>query len=263
MALWRRNVSDAGKLPLLLLLAAFVLTWIVVRAITRSIRSGKGRLHNVQAGGVHLHHSTPGIILLTTGAVAAIATPGHAPWREVCAVVIGIGASLVFDEFAMILHLRDDYWQNEGQQSVEAVVLVTTCLGLVLAGFAPFGVDDLGTAELAVRIAGMIIVVATFVAVVVCAMKGKYRLGLIAIFVWPVAIVGAIRLARPNSRWAHRHYGDRPETRARATSRAAAFDARWDPRWRHLADALGGQPTPAPDRTPPSGGGGGQRSNAG
>ena len=206
-------------------------------------------MHNVDAGGVHLHHSTPGIILLTVGAVAAVGTPDRSPWREVAAVVIGIGASLVFDEFAMILHLRDDYWQNEGQQSVEAVGLVTACLGLAVAGFAPFGVDDLDGTELAIRIAGTSIVALTSIGVVVCAMKGKYRLGLIAVFVWPVAIVGALRLARPGSRWDHKRYLHHPHKRTRAARRAAAFDARWDPRWRHLADVLGGQPNPPSNPT--------------
>jgi hypothetical protein len=246
--LWRRNIVDAGKLPLLLLFASFVVTWVTVRAITRSIRSGRGRLHDVDAGGVHLHHSTPGIILLTAGAVAAVGTPGHAPWREISAIAIGVGASLVFDEFAMILHLRDDYWQSEGQQSVEAVGLVAACLGLTVTGFAPFGVDDVGGAEFVIRLAGMTIVVLTFCCVVVCAMKGKYRLGLIAIFLWPVSIVGALRLARPGSRWDRRHYDHHPEKRAQAVTRAAAYDARWDPRWRHLADVLGGQPNPPTNR---------------
>ncbi|MEZ5407787.1 MAG: hypothetical protein R2761_07170 [Acidimicrobiales bacterium] len=244
VSLWSRNFSEPGKVPLLLVFAAFVVTWVIVRAITRSIRSGRGHLHNVDAGGVHVHHATPGIVLLTVGAVAAVGTPGHFPWREIAAVVIGIGASLVFDEFAMILHLRDDYWQNEGQQSVEAVGLVTACLGLAAAGFAPFGVDDVAGTELAVRVGGMAIVALTAIAVVVCAMKGKFRLALIAIFVWPVAIVGALRLARPGSRWDLKRYQSHPDKRARARARASAFDERWDPRWRHLADVLGGQPNP-------------------
>ena len=244
MPSWDRNVVAAGKLPVLLLALSFVVTWVVVRAITRSIRSGRGRLHDVSAGGVHLHHSTPGIILLTAGAVAAVATPGHAPWREVAAVAIGVGASLVFDEFAMILHLRDDYWQAEGQQSTEAVGLVAACLVLIAVGVSPFGVDDVHGTELVARATAVAIIGVTFASVVVCAMKGKYRLGLIAVFVWPVAIVGAVRLARHGSRWDRRRYEHEPEKRARAARRTEAFDARWDPRWRHLADALGGVPDP-------------------
>jgi hypothetical protein len=182
--------------------------------------------------------------LTTIGAVGAVGTPGHSPWREIAAVVIGVGASLVFDEFAMILHLRDDYWQSEGRQSTEAVGLVAACLGLYAIGIAPFGVDDMHGSELATRMSAVVLVTVTFAAVVVCAMKGKYRLALIAVFVWPIAMIGAIRLARHGSRWDHRRYANHPTKRARSAERTARFDARWDPRWRHLADALGGKPDP-------------------
>ena len=55
-------------------------------------------------------------------------------------MLIGIGVSLVLDEFALILHLQDVYWSGEGQLSVEAVSLTAACLGLALGGFSPFGV---------------------------------------------------------------------------------------------------------------------------
>jgi hypothetical protein len=44
---------------------------------------------------------------------------------------VGIGTSLVLDEFAMILHRQDVYWSGEGQLSVEAVSMVAACLALV------------------------------------------------------------------------------------------------------------------------------------
>jgi hypothetical protein len=40
---------------------------------------------------VHLHHSTPGIVLLTLGAFTSIGAPPHAPYRELAALAIGIG----------------------------------------------------------------------------------------------------------------------------------------------------------------------------
>ena len=42
-----------------------------------------------------------------------------------------------------------------------------------------------------------------------------------------VAIVGAIRLARPSSAWARRRYPDGSRKREKAVAREAAFDARW------------------------------------
>jgi hypothetical protein len=239
---WDRNVIEPGKVPLLVLFVFFIATWLITRTITRSIRSGRGRLHDVSAGGLHLHHSVPGIVLLTAGAVAAVGLPATQSWRVVAAVAIGTGASLVFDEFAMILHLDDDYWKAEGRQSVEAVGLVAACLALGLVGFSPFGVDHATSREVRFRYATVAVMAATMAAVVVCAMKGKFRLALIAIFVWPVALVAAARLARPGSRWDARFYRDAAHKHDRATARAAAFDARWDPRWRHIADVLGGSP---------------------
>lgn len=39
------------------------------------------------------------------------------------AVVVGAGAALTLDEFALWLRPEDVYWQQEGRVSVDAVVL--------------------------------------------------------------------------------------------------------------------------------------------
>lgn len=41
---------------------------------------------------------------------------------------------LTLDEFALWLHLQDVYWAREGRQSVDAVVLAATLIGLVIVG---------------------------------------------------------------------------------------------------------------------------------
>src|ERR1700761_8646190 len=135
-----RDVVGAGKLPLMLCFVSFVVTFVSTRTITRLIRDGRGPFRNVTAGGTHIHHSVAGIILLIIGAFTAGGGPGTMGWLSFCAVAVGIGTSLVLDEFALILHLQDVYWSGEGQLSVEAVSLVAACLGLGLAGFSPFGV---------------------------------------------------------------------------------------------------------------------------
>ena len=40
---------------------------------------------------------------------------------RLAAAVFGIGSALVLDEFALILHLHDVYWEEEGRTSVDAV----------------------------------------------------------------------------------------------------------------------------------------------
>ena len=118
-------------------LVSFVVTFASTRTITRLIRDGRGPFRNVAVGGTHVHHSVPGIILLMIGAFTAVGGPGTLGWLSFSAVAVGIGTSLVLDEFAMILHLQDVYWSGEGQLSVEAVSLVAACLGLALVGFSP------------------------------------------------------------------------------------------------------------------------------
>ncbi len=239
---WDRNVVEPEKLPLLLLLAAFIVTFLVTRTITRSIRAGRGPFRDMDPHGVHLHHSIPGLVLLTVGAIVAVAVPPGVPGRAAAAIAIGIGASLVFDEFAMLLHLDDDYWEAEGRESVQAVGLVSACLVLAVVGFVPFGVDDVGPRELGVRWGVVGVEALTVCAVLGCALKGKYRLAMIAVFLPVVAVVGAVRLARPGSWWARHRYAGSPATLARAQGRADAFDRRWDPMWRRIGNVLAGAP---------------------
>ena len=246
MSWWERNVVEPEKLPLLLLMIAFIVAFLVTRVITRSIRAGRGPFRDVTTGDVHLHHAVPGIILLTVGAVAAVGVPNDGPWLSLAAIVIGIGASLVFDEFALLLNLEDDYWQAQGRESLQAVGLVAACLGFWAIGFAPLGVNDMGEPELRARYGVLIVVGITGAAVVVCALKGKYRLALVALFLWPVAVVGAIRLARPGSWWDRERYS--PAKRARAQVRADAFDERWHPMWSRLGDLVAGAPDPSGPR---------------
>jgi hypothetical protein len=251
---WERNVMEPGKLPLLVCFASFVAVFLGTRTITRLIRAGRGPFHDIESSeGVHVHHAVPGLFLLLTGAFVALGASGS-PWREVAGGLVGAGASLVLDEFALILHLQDVYWSDEGRASVQAVALVGAALALVLVGFTPFGVNDVDGAELGVRLGTGTVLVGMIVAVAICAVKGKYRLALLAVFLPPIAVVGAVRLARPGSLWdRRRHSADEHE---RAVARAARFDARWSPDLRRLGDLVAGRPSlpdpPAPAPAPPA-----------
>jgi len=245
---WQRDVIAAGKLPLMLCFVSFVITFVSTRTITRLIRDGRGPFRNVTAGGTHIHHSVPGIILLVIGAFTAVGGPGTMGWLSFSAIAVGIGTSLVLDEFALILHLQDVYWSGEGQLSVEAVSLVGACLGLALVGFSPLRVADVDSAEFSLRISATGVLVIDGCLALVCVLKGKYRSGLFGLFLPPVGFVGAVRLARPNSIWARRLY--RGERLGHATRRAAAFDRRWKPVQADWEDFIGGRPSP-PLNTPP------------
>jgi hypothetical protein len=240
--------------PLVVCFAAFVLTFLVTRTITRMIRAGKGPFHdNVSGSGLHVHHAVPGIVLLVIGAFMAVGTTGSGSgWAIVAALLVGVGTSLVLDEFALILHLQDVYWADEGRISVEMVSLAMACLGLAVVGLTPFDVRGLeGGVEGAIA---LVLAIATVLwLIVVSVMKGKYKLALFGAFVPVFALVAAVRLARPESRWAKRRYG--PEKLARAEKRTAWYDERFGPATAWVSDFVAGKPSqPDPPSRAPAGG---------
>ena len=72
-------------------------------------------------------------------------------------------------------------------------------------------------------------------------MKGKYKLARFGAFIPVVALVAALRLARPESRWAKRHYD--PEKMARAKARAERYDERFGPATAWVSDFVAGKPS--------------------
>ncbi|KAB2972374.1 hypothetical protein F8R89_10155 [Streptomyces sp. SS1-1] len=239
---WQRNIVEPGKLPLLLALAAFVVTFLVTRVITRLIRAGKGPFRNISSGSVHIHHVVPGIILTVIGGFCAVAGGHHGFGSALAAVVFGVGAGLVMDEFALILHLDDVYWTEDGRKSVEMVVLTTALVGLLLLGYAPFGVDGLDDEELQNRGTVLGTIGGNFLIALLALFKGKAKVALFGVVIPFVALFGAIRLARPTSPWAKRFYRRRPRARAKSLLRSYHHDRRWLVPSRKFQDWLGGAP---------------------
>ncbi len=239
-----RNIVEPGKLPMLLALAAFVLTFLITRVVTRMIRAGKGPFRNIRPGGMHIHHVVPGVVLMVVGGFGAVGTSRHGAGAYIWAIVFGVGAGLVLDEFALILHLDDVYWSEQGRQSVEVVVMVAALAMLVLGGFSPLGVNDVSADERQNRLSLVTTMVINLLLVLITLFKGKARMAIISVLVPFVALFGAIRLARPNSPWARRFYRKRPKARAKATLRSFHHDRRWDRPRRKFQDLIGG----APDR---------------
>jgi hypothetical protein len=102
-------------------------------------------------------------------------------------------------------------------------------------------VKDVDDIELSLRLTATGILIADGVLAFICVLKGKYRTALFGLFLPPVGVIGALRLARPSSIWAqHRYHAKRME---RATRRAADFDRRWAPLQTDWEDFLGGKPS--------------------
>ncbi|MEU7068935.1 hypothetical protein AB0B30_01130 [Streptomyces narbonensis] len=243
-----RNIVEPGKLPMLLALTSFVLTFLVTRTVTRLIRAGRGPFKNVSSGGLHIHHVVPGVVLTVLGGFGAVASDRHGVGACVFAVVFGIGAGLVLDEFALILHLDDVYWTDQGRKSVEVVVLTAALVGLTLSGFSPLGVDDMTADERQDRGTFILTLVVNFLFVLVALAKGKFRMAVLGTLIPFVAIVGAVRLARPGSWWSRHFYRRRYKARARSRIRTYRHDRRWSKVRRRLQDLIGGFQERVPGR---------------
>ncbi|MFI5765203.1 MULTISPECIES: hypothetical protein [unclassified Streptomyces] len=245
---WYRNIVEPGKLPLLLALLSFVLSFLVTRMITRMIRAGRGPFKNVTPGGMHIHHVVPGVVLVIIGGFGAIGSARHSFGAGLSAVIFGLGAGLVLDEFALILHLDDVYWSEQGRKSVEIVVLTAAIVALVLGGFLPFGVNDLTHDERHNRGLVAMNTATNFFLALIALWKGKARTAFFGTVIPFVALIGAIRLARPGSPYAKKFYANRPRARAKAQLRAFHHDRRWASPRRKFENFIGG----APDRERPS-----------
>jgi hypothetical protein len=108
-----------GQRSALLSWLAFTVAFGGLRALTYSIRAGKGPFRNISVGGEHLHHYMWGIGLLS--GVGAVAVRGEERHRRHPAVAVsyGTGLALIVDEFALLLDLRDVYWARQGRISID------------------------------------------------------------------------------------------------------------------------------------------------
>ncbi len=183
-----------------------------------------------------MHHQVWGILLvLLTGMLEFRYSPGH-PWSEVLALLFGAGAALALDEFALWLYLDDVYWTEEGQRSIDAILVGGAIGGALLLSASPVGVTSDGAPNgwIAYTVTVVVHLALAFVAI----LKGKLATGLVGIVVPVVALVGAARLAKPSSYWARRRYARRPHRLARAQHR---FGPRYQARWERVRTFLGGR----------------------
>ena len=200
------------------------------------------------------------------------------------AVFFGIGAALVLDEFALILHLEDVYWSEDGRTSVDAVFVAVAIAGLLIMGFNPLAFFDINIWREDVSWQARAVVIGwavlTLLLAMVVLLKGKLWTGLVGMGVPPLLVVGALRLSRPHAPWARWRYTPgrrrctvrwsvnagsggrscRPTWRCRACSPAcpgSLTTMRWRPNW--IAKSTppprrgNSKPQPTLDRVPTCG----------
>jgi hypothetical protein len=235
---YRDVIFDEGKEPLFLLLVAFLIAFNCTRGYTRMAR--KRGWGSASVGGVHLHHVVVGIVfVLVVGLVVFTPVGTNAIVRDISAIVFGVGAAFVLDEFALVFYLRDVYWSKEGRDSVDATILGVMIASLTLVVSEPFGLRAPLESHLS-RFVFFAVVAHNAIFAVVTFLKGKPFAGFAAIALPAVGWIGAIRLAKPSSPWARWFYG--PGKLARSERRVEdGFATRFQQR---LLDLVGGEPSP-------------------
>jgi hypothetical protein len=226
------RIVDTGRLPLFCFFAGVVIGFLLVRVSVRMIRAQvRWWPGNVSKGGVHLHHMVFGVGLMVISGVASLALPDELTgWRAVAGAGFGVGTALVLDEFALMLHLQDVYWSEQGRVSVDAVFAVIALTGILLVGVHPFVVEDMRLVVNDDPVSGLWTLVPVLVLLalaVVTVLKGKLWTGLVGMFVPVLLPVGAIRLARPRSPWARWRYRPGRRRGPRKQERAQRREARW------------------------------------
>ena len=137
--LYQFHFKSESRERLFLASLGFLVTFAAVRAITLSIRAGVGPFHNLSAGSTHIHHLVWGIlILLAVGYIWLTEIGvGSSLVASLTAIAFGVGAALTLDEFALWLSLQDVYWEKQGRQSIDAVVIFASLLSVGIWG-GPF-----------------------------------------------------------------------------------------------------------------------------
>jgi lysyl-tRNA synthetase class 2 len=226
---------SSGRNHLIAFTLGLLITFLGIRANVR------WWFHDLRPGGLHIHHMVIGVVVMVIAGLVTIATNPQGFWGIATALAFGGGVALTLDEFALLLHLENVYWQEQGRISVDAVIVTITAALLFLGGLQPFNAAD---ATPLARLGGWVITILVIVNVtlaIVCFLKGKLWTGVFGCFVPVVATVGAFRLARPGSPWSRR-YRDNPGRRERAERRdrrEAAMVRAWR-RW--FFDLIAGKP---------------------
>jgi hypothetical protein len=128
----RLSEVDPTRRALVLAWWAFTATFGLLRLLTWLIHIHVEGLGNVSAGGLHLHHYLYGILLLIFCSVAGLIgiSDRWSPW---VGLAFGLGLALVVDEVALLVELKDVYWDGQGGVSIGVAVILIGLVGSTLA----------------------------------------------------------------------------------------------------------------------------------
>lgn len=142
--IYKQRFNESRRERLFLGSLGFFVTALVVRGLTFAIHYDIGPFHDVSMHGRHIHHMVWGILLLLVVGYCWLMQIGTGlvdSWpiaARLTAVLYGVAAALVLDEFALWLNLQDVYWQREGRESYEAMAIFGSLLSVGLFGVPLF-----------------------------------------------------------------------------------------------------------------------------
>ena len=231
---YRDGIVDTGRETQFLFFVSFLLTFGFIRTSAHMIRAQVSWWPgNVQVGGTHIHHLVWGILLLLTCGYVGVAIHPGDPWRDMIAVLFGVGTGLTLDEFALWLNLKDVYWSKEGRASIDAVVIAAALSGMLLVSFRGWIDAATEVEDVVFRVVGTIGGVGIILALI-NAGKEKFGMAVWSILIPVVGIPSAFRLAKPKSVWARLLY--RHAKKQRSEERFAG--SRGKPFWKRGGELL-------------------------
>ena len=232
---YRAGIVDTGRETQFLFFVSFLVTFGFIRTSAHMIRAQVSWWPgNVKVGGTHIHHLVWGILLLLANGYVGVAIHPGDPWRDIVAVLFGVGTGLTLDEFALWLNLKDVYWEKEGRASIDAVLIAAALSGMLLVGLRGWIDVTTSVADQVQAVVGGISVVEVILALV-NASKEKFGMAIWSLLVPVVGIPSAFRLAKPNSVWAKLFY--RHGKRQRSEVRFSG--SRGKPFWKRSTELRG------------------------
>lgn len=129
-----RETLTTSERSALVAYTSFTLTTVGVRGLTTAIKYRLLPVHDLTAGGIHIHHYLPGIALLTTAGAFGLRGSSRPVVHCIVGGTYGAGCALIVDELPLLLDLRDVYWKREGRWGVELALALIASVGAYFVG---------------------------------------------------------------------------------------------------------------------------------
>lgn len=122
--LFSSKLKDIPFIVFLSFLITFVVARLYVYITSHDVLELKFLIDNITIYGVHVHHLNFGIMILVLVGFISLYDLRPLVHRKL-AIFYGIGLALTFDEFALWLKLKDDYYASI---SYDAVIIISVIL---------------------------------------------------------------------------------------------------------------------------------------